>query len=120
MASVTYVRQGEFLFKQGDVADAMFIVKTGKISLLITDGISQKEIDTASTGQLIGEMPLFDKKLRSAGAKAIIDSVLVQLPYKKLEDELVQMPEWVQAVLKKLSEKIREANNKILSDNKTP
>lgn len=116
MAVAISVKKDEFLFKQGDVADGMFIVKSGKISLVITDGVTEKEVDTATIGQLIGEMPLFDKKLRSAGAVAIIDSVLIKLPYKKLEEELEQMPEWVQAVLKKLSEKIREANEKILNN----
>lgn len=114
MAELVSIVKNEFLFKQGDVADSMYIVKSGKISLLINDDENEQEVDTASMGQLLGEMSLFDKKPRSAGAKAVIDSVLVKLPYAKLEDELRHMPEWVQAVLKKLSEKIREANAKIL------
>ncbi len=116
MAELVNVEKNEFLFKQGDKADCMYIVKSGKISLLINDGENEKEVDTASMGQLLGEMSLFDKKQRSAGAKAIIDSVLVKLPYAKLETELNAMPDWVKAVLKKLSEKIREANVKILID----
>ena len=115
MAEIISVNKNEFLFKQDDSADSMYIVKSGKMSLIISDGVSQKEVDTASMGQLLGEMSLFDKKLRSASALAIIDSTLIKLPYSKLEEDLNRMPEWVQAVLKKLSEKIREANVKILS-----
>ncbi len=115
MAELVSVKKNEFLFQQDDLADAMYIVKSGKISLLISDGVSEQEVDTASMGQLLGEMSLFDKKLRSAGAKALIDSQVIKLPYKKLEEELETMPEWVQAVFKNLSEKIREANIKILS-----
>lgn len=114
MAEMVSVSKNEFLFKQGDAADCMYIVKSGKISLLINDGENEKEVDTASMGQLLGEMSLFDKQHRSAGAKALIDTVLIRLPYTKLEEELNNMPDWVQAVLKKLSEKIREANVKIL------
>lgn len=115
MAEIVSVKKNEFLFEQGDVADCMYIVKSGKMSLLISDGVTEKEVDTASMGQLLGEMSLFDKKLRSAGAKAIIDSTLLKLPYAKLENELNSMPEWVQAVLKTISEKIRESNVKILN-----
>lgn len=120
MAEIVSVQKNEFLFKQGDPADSMYIVKSGKISLLISNGTTEKEIDTASMGQLLGEMSLFDKKSRSAGAKAIIDSTLIKLPYNKLEEELKNMPEWVQAVLKRLSEKIREANVKILNTPRRP
>lgn len=115
MAEVVNIKKDEFLFEQDDIAECMYIVKSGKISLQITDGISKKEIDTVSPGQLLGEMSLFDKRLRSASAIALVESSLIKLPYKKLESELETMPEWVQAVLKKLSEKIREANTKILT-----
>lgn len=114
MAEFVNVGKNDFLFRQGDTADSMYIVKSGKISLLISDGQIEKEVDTASMGQLLGEMSLFDKKPRSAGAKALIDSVVVKLPYPKLEGELNTMPDWVKLVLKKMCEKIREANVKIL------
>lgn len=120
MAEVVSVKKNDFLFKQGDPADSMYIVKSGTISLLISNGPTEKEIDTAGTGQLLGEMSLFDKKSRSASAKALVDSTLVKLPYSKLEEELKNMPEWVQAVLKRLSEKIREANVKILNTPRRP
>ena len=119
MAGFVKVAQNQFLFKQGDVADCMYIVKSGKISLLINDGTNEKEVSTASPGQLLGEMSLFDKKHRSAGAKALVDSEVVMLPYTKLETELNTMPDWVKLVLKKMCEKIREANVKILTNTST-
>ena len=76
----------------------------------------QKEIDTASPGQLIGEMSLFDKQNRSASAIALMDTNLIRLPYDKLISELQIMPTWVLAILKNLSEKVREANTKILKN----
>ena len=115
MLDIISLKKDQFLFEQGDTADSMYIVKSGKISLTISDGVKTNEVDTATMGQLFGEMSLFDKKNRSASAKALIDTTLVRLPYKKLEEELVTMPEWVQATLKTLCEKIREANVRILS-----
>lgn len=115
MVETVTVKKDQFLFEQGDEADCMYIVKSGKMNLIISDGIKENVIDTATMGQLFGEMSLFDKKNRSASAKAVIDTVLVKLPYKKLEEELIVMPEWVQATLKTLCEKIREANLRVLS-----
>lgn len=114
MADFIELKKDAYLFKQGDPADCMYIVKSGKLSITISDGVTEKEVDSASPGQLIGEMSLFDRKNRSASARALFDSSLVRLPYDKLEMELKKMPEWVQVVLSKLSEKIRETNDKIL------
>lgn len=115
MADIISIKKDEILFEDGDVADAMYIVKSGSISILISDDKTEKEVSRVSTGQLIGEMSLFDKRLRSATAKALTNCELVRLPYPKLEAELATMPEWVQVTLKTLVQKIRDANKKILS-----
>lgn len=114
MAEFVSIKKDEVLFEDGDVADAMYIVKSGMISIIISDDKVQKEVSRVSTGQLIGEMSLFDKRFRSATAKAITNAELVKLPYSKLEAELATMPEWVQVTLKTLVQKIRDANKKIL------
>ncbi len=115
MLEVVEVKKNAFLFEEGDPADCMYIIKTVQFSVVISNGETQIEVATAMPGQLIGEMSLFDKKFRSASAKALMDCSLIKLPYKKLEDELVTMPEWVQVTLKTLSQKIREANNRLLN-----
>ncbi len=115
MAEFQSIKKEMYLFKENDLPEAMYIIKSGQFNLIVSDGTTQKIVDTAKPGQLIGEMALFDKKLRSAAAQAVVDSEVVKLPYAQLEKDLAKMPEWVQAVLKKLSEKIREANMKLLN-----
>ena len=115
MADIINLKKDQYLFEDGDTADAMYIVKSGQISILITDGVNEKEVARMTTGQLIGEMSLFDKRLRSAGAKALTNTELVRLPYTKLEAELSTMPEWVQVAMKTMAYKLREANKKIMS-----
>jgi len=65
-------------------------------------------------GELIGELALFDKKNRSASAKALSDSSLVVLPYAALEKQLETLPPWVKITMKTLSEKLRETNYKLI------
>jgi CRP-like cAMP-binding protein len=119
MPQLLQIQKGDFLFREGDVAEDMYIIKSGEISLIVSDGVSELIVARASSGQLIGEMSLFDKKLRSASAKAVTPVEVVQLPYAKLESELETMPEWVQVTLKTLSEKIRQANSKLLKNTKS-
>lgn len=126
MPDIVSFKKNEVIFKEGDPADRMFVVKSGTIRLSVgptldkADDPSAAPLDVAllGTGQLFGEMALFDKRARSATATAESDVELVSLPYKKLEQELNTMPEWVQAALKSLSEKIRLSNQQLLRSQK--
>ncbi len=115
MSQTLNVPKDNFLFLQGDSAENMYIVKSGEIGLFISDYTSEKMINSAGPGQLIGEMSLFDKMNRSASAKALVDSEVISLPYRKLNEDLSNMPDWVQIVLKTLTLKIRQSNSRYLT-----
>jgi CRP/FNR family cyclic AMP-dependent transcriptional regulator len=112
MSDIKVFKKNELLFEEGDYPEAMYIVRSGQFSIFIKDGNIEKEISQAGTGSLIGEMGLFDKKLRSASARATTDSSVVLLPYTQLEAQLAELPEWVKIAMKTLSEKLRTTNKK--------
>jgi CRP/FNR family transcriptional regulator, cyclic AMP receptor protein len=114
MSEYHVVKKDEFLFEEGDFPEHMYIVKSGQFSIFIKDGTIEKEISLAGPGNLIGEMSLFDKKFRSASARATVDSTVVRLPYQHLEKQLEELPEWVKITIKTLSEKLRNTNKKFL------
>ncbi|MCC2679869.1 MAG: hypothetical protein K0R29_2445 [Pseudobdellovibrio sp.] len=109
------VKKDSYLFLQGDSADAMYIIKTGEIGLFIADYLVEKMVSRVGPGELIGEMSLFDQLTRSASAKALSHTQVVVLPYDKLREDLVKMPEWVQVAMKTMTMKIRSANNVVLN-----
>jgi CRP-like cAMP-binding protein len=113
MSEIVAIKKNDVLFEEGDFPEHMYIVKSGEISLYITNGNVEHIVAVAGPGHLIGEMSLFDNKFRSASAKATKDSELIRLPYKFLEKELEKLPEWVRATLKTLAEKLRIANEKL-------
>lgn len=113
MSHAIELKENDILFKQGDLPDAMYIIKSGKINLIKHDNGKDILIDTVSAGGLIGEMGLFDMQVRSATAKAAEPSELIRLPYLQLESQLQSLPEWVRIVMKKMSEKIRSTNERL-------
>ncbi len=113
MSGYTVVKKSELLFEEGDLPESMYIVRSGQFSIFITENEVEKEVSLAGPGNLIGEMGLFDKKLRSAGARATTDSSVVVLPYEQLERQLEDLPEWVKITMKTLSEKLRLTNKKL-------
>jgi CRP/FNR family transcriptional regulator len=114
-AETVSIKKDSYLFLQGDEADCMYIVKTGKIGLYIADYLVEKMVSQVGPGELIGEMSLFDHLSRSASAKALTDAELVVLPFEKLREDLNAMPEWVQVSMKTMALKIRQANNIVLN-----
>ncbi|MEQ1724076.1 MAG: cyclic nucleotide-binding domain-containing protein, partial [Pseudobdellovibrio sp.] len=80
MSDFKVIKKNELLFEESDYPDAMYIVRSGQFSIFVKEADIEKEVSLAGPGNLIGEMGLFDKKLRSAGARATTDSSVVVLP----------------------------------------
>lgn len=114
MADYKTLKTNELLFKQGDTPDNMYIVKTGQISIYYSEGDKEVHLSTVGQGELIGELALFDKKARSASAKATCETSLVVLPYTALEYQIDRLPEWVKITMKSLSDRLRDTNQKLL------
>jgi CRP/FNR family cyclic AMP-dependent transcriptional regulator len=104
---------GDILFREGDAAESMFVIKKGRLIVFKQKGMSEVELATVGAGAMIGEMAFFDRKPRSASVKADLDSEIIELPFKSLQVHYDAMPEWVKAVVKTVNDHLREANKRI-------
>lgn len=80
---------GQALFQTGDASDAMFLVDTGRIAILLREAT----VRIVLPGSLIGEMGLFRGQPRSATAQAVEDSVVLKFSAAQLAQLEAQMPE---------------------------
>ncbi len=121
MAEVKKIAKDNYLFREGDPPDAMYIVKAGTLAVTKTKGNAEVVLAEIQAGAMVGEMALFDKKPRSANVKAIKETEVIALPYDSLDKQMDQLPVWVRAIMKNLNENLREANKKIkLLENANP
>lgn len=114
MAEFKNLKTNEILFNEGDLPDNMYIVRKGQFSIFNSKNGVENQLAVVGAGELIGELALFDKKHRSASAKALCESSVVILPYAQLERQMDGLPDWVKITMRTLSEKLRVANQKIL------
>jgi CRP/FNR family cyclic AMP-dependent transcriptional regulator len=114
MTNFKNLKTNEFLFKEGEEPDNMYIVRNGQISIFNSRNGVDYQLAVVGVGELIGELALFDKKLRSASAKALCDSSVVILPYAQLENQMESLPDWVKITMKNMAEKLRITNVKLL------
>lgn len=106
------------LFKEGDPADAMYIVHTGKVRISkMVPGIGEEALAILEAGQYFGEMAIIDESPRSADAIAHIPCSVFVIPRDTLEQLMFTDKELAYVLLwtfvHTLSERLRETNDKI-------
>ncbi len=99
------------VFQEGEEADELFVVQNGRVAIAnrSPDG-RESVLALMETGDLFGEMPLFDGEGRSADARALEPSELVAVPYLPVRTVLQARPELLWGVVELLALRIRATN----------
>ena len=99
------------IFDQGDTGSAMYIVQSGDINIhLPGEGSRRISLKDIARGEYFGELALFDEMPRSASALATTHTVLLELQRDTLEGFLERRPKVAMAILRTMSERLRETN----------
>jgi len=113
----TLVR-GDVLFESGDEPDSIYVVLSGRIAI----AIGNKPLDNRETvialmeeGDLFGEMGMLDASTRSAGARALEASSVLELPYSAVTEQLNSSSALMWNVIGMLSRRLR-AMDQALAD----
>lgn len=106
---------GEILFRQGDEPDALFLVETGELAVILEFGESGlASLRRFGPGQLVGEMALYHADRRTATVRSVGNSVLWKLPTARLAEMESSHPGLALAlhrhVATRLSERVSFAN----------
>ncbi len=74
------LRGGETLFRQGDPADAMYVVVSGSVEVALdgANGGSRRVLSVLGRGSCVGELGLLLDEPRAASVRAVRDSELVR------------------------------------------
>jgi CRP/FNR family transcriptional regulator, cyclic AMP receptor protein len=97
---------GEFLFREGDARDKMYILLEGKMDICLGDYV----LETAEPGALIGEMALIDNSPRTANVVAKTASRLAPIDQRRFHFLVQQHPHFATHVMKTLANRLRHMN----------
>ncbi len=87
-------KKGEKLFAAGDAGDEMFLVRKGRISILLPlEAGKRHHLATFARGDFFGEMAFLDRERRSAEAEAATDCELFALSRDAFEVVIERHPE---------------------------
>jgi D-lactate dehydrogenase len=102
-------KQGDYICKEGEPADRMYIILSGIVRVLKKGkGKSQIEITKLKSGSVVGIMSLFEKKNRSATIVADGFVEVGVLEYKTFQNLLNKYPVISKALITLLSDYLRK------------
>ena len=104
---------GTDLMRQGEVGDVMFILVTGEVRILSTEGGKEVEIARRKAGDFVGEMAIISREPRSATLTAIGNVRTLCLDQKSFEALLRDRPDVSLAVIQVLSARLKEVSRKV-------
>ena len=99
-------KAGSTIFREGDEANELFVIKSGKVRIQIGNRtLTELEPDT-----IFGEMALIDNEPRSATAIAVTDVELVPVGEKQFLFLVSQTPYFALKVMRVLVQRLRATN----------
>jgi PAS domain S-box-containing protein len=110
--------KGETIFREGDPGDAFYIIKSGAIEILKGDPSKNKQVRLAIRGEgdFFGEMSLLEDSPRFAHARAVRDSVVLEISRGDFKSLISKNPAMAMEVMGVLSSRIREADLQMIRD----
>ena len=109
-ATVRNLVRGDVLFEAGDEPDSLYIVLTGRIAIAIGNrpfDHRESVVALMHEGMLFGDMGMLDEGGRSAGARAIEPSTVLEIPYTVVRSQLESHPQMMWNVVRMLVQRLR-------------
>ena len=97
---------GEWLFREGDDADALYVIRAGRLEVVAEDG---SVIRVLGRGAALGELGLLNPMPRSASARAARDSDLIAIGRDEFERLLAEEPKVSLALTRALGAQLRDS-----------
>src|SRR5579872_1120947 len=99
-------KAGDVIFRQGDPAEELFIVKSGTVEIRLGNRL----LDTLTERSIFGEMALIDRGPRSATVVAATDAVVVPVGEKQFLFVVSRTPFFALNVMRVLVSRLRSSN----------
>lgn len=115
MYTVKKLPAGDVLLTEGTIQPNIFILKSGKLVAMKSNGRDVKTMGEISPGAFIGEMAYLGRhKVHQATVIAVDDSELIEIHGDSFLQTLAENPIWLKALLRTLVNRLEESNEKKL------
>ncbi len=106
---------GTVLFKEGETGREMYVIQSGRIRISKNVRGEEQVLATLPAGEFFGEMAILNNKPRSATATTVEECKMLVIDPKTFELMLKNNIEIAVRMIKKLSQRLQEADDQIES-----
>lgn len=104
---------GETICIEGDNGEAMYVVQSGKVKITKHASTGELTLATLRSGDIFGEMSLFDTLPRSATATALGEARVLSIDKEKLFESISRDPTLAFKIIETMSSRIRKLNESL-------
>jgi predicted acylesterase/phospholipase RssA len=113
------LQAGDWLWHEGDDADSLYVVLTGRLEVVVEQPLP-KVVRVLARGGAVGELALLTDSPRSAGVRARRDSELLKVSREAFTQLLDERPEFAVALTRVLGRQLRDAQQPAIDANPMP
>ena len=106
---VKKLKRGEILFKEGDSAQSVYMIQSGKIGLMLERGSKRLEVAVLGPSQVVGEGGLFSTAKQAFTAEALQETKLLEVPLDLMKAQFEKSPPGVKLMVKSMVEDMRQS-----------
>jgi len=106
--------EGEQIFGEGQEGDRMYVIQAGRVKIMKKSRTGDMTIAVLESGDIFGEMALFDKLPRSATATAMGDTRVLTIDKEKLFQTISRDPTLAFRIISSMSSRIRRLDDELI------
>ncbi len=107
------LRANQVLYRQGDVADSLYVIKSGKIGLYVKGPSGPVEVARLRRGQIVGDLSFFTGSPRTSDAIALADTEFTAVSYESVRAQFETIPAWIKSVTMTLASQVQSYSTEI-------
>jgi PAS domain-containing protein len=96
---------GAMIFRQGDAADCLYIIQSGKVAVYREQGGKETAISEHGTGDSFGDMGVFMGLVRTESARSLGGARLITADYKFVLKKFRDDPSYAFQVIEKMAQR---------------
>lgn len=111
------VKAGEVLFRKGEPGSSMFVIEDGEIEILlpVDPPVNEVRLSILQEGEFFGELTLFADTPRTATARALVETHLVEMQRGDFITFMMERPSIAISMLGEMAKRLQMTNELISS-----
>jgi CRP-like cAMP-binding protein len=104
---------GEVIIREGESGDCLYVVQEGEVEVYTERDGPEVTLAVRTTGDLLGEMSIFEREVRSASVRARGRARVLTLDKKNFLRRINEDPSLAFRIVQTMSRRIRELSEEV-------